>query len=149
MHECKLVGRPEWSKPHEWANPSVMDYEDMDDSEIEFIESIYDQLKKEMSISVNEYVGDFEEVDNLLSTDPYEPYPNKFEMSGDYYINHASCYKDTGEYIYSFSVELLCKPEARTAQNAKSLAYHGLEVLLIIDASGNIKSDGVVSSWGS
>lgn len=147
--ECILVGRPEWSKPDEWANPSVMDYKGMSTSEIEEIKTIDGQLKSKLNVAVNEYVEDLEEEDNTDYEDPYEPYPNKFEMSGEYYINNASCSKVGSDFHYRFCIELLAKVEARTTQESETLDYHGLEILLIIDQTNNIQSDGVVSSWGS
>jgi len=148
VNECKLVNRPSWSKPNEWANPSVIDYESMVDSDINFIESKYDILKHELNLTISDYVSDFDDFDNTTSKDPYERYPNKFEMTGEYYINNATCEKSVSGYSYSFIVTFLAKHKARTAQGAENLDYHGLEVLLNIDQNGQVESDGVVSSWG-
>lgn len=136
--------------PPDWATTFGAKYGDLSEDEIGTLAKLHADLLAKVTECIEEYVSDFDDVDNTDADDVFENYPNRFEMTGEFYISDERYDKEEDVISASICLELLGRPDAPSARDSENLDYHGLEVLAYVHlANESVEIDGVVSSWGS
>ena len=136
--------------PPSWADIQQTDHGDLTASELTILGNLRATLLEMIQKCLEEYIVDFDNVDNTAAEDVFENYPNVFEMSGEYYFSDERYEKEDDQIAVNVCLELQQRPDAPSAQEGSNYDYHGVEILVYIDpGEESVSVDGVVSSWGS